>query len=76
MAGMVELLDDDLIDINGGQITYTWNGETGSIGINGNNPFILVNKDDFVTYYNSVKGTMSDAEILTNLLNKGTIKKP
>ena len=60
MAGMVELLDDDLIDINGGQITYTWNGETGSIGINGNNPFILVNKDDFVTYYNTHIGTDCD----------------
>lgn len=74
MAKM-ELHDDELDLVTGGDITYTWTGTTGTIGINGNNPFILVSKEAFVKYYNQVHGTMTDAEILTNLLAQGVIKK-
>ncbi len=74
MAKM-ELHDDELDLVTGGDITYTWNGTSGTVGINGNNPFILVNKPAFVTYLNKVHGTMTDAEILTNLLAQGVIKK-
>ena len=71
----VELNIEDMELVAGGDITYTWDGEKGTIGINGNNPFILVDKKGFVDYMNEVHGTMTDAEILSNLLEMGVIKK-
>lgn len=71
----MQLNDDELDLVNGGDITYTWNGTSGSIGIDGKNVFKLINKDGFVTYYNSVHGKLSDAEILTNLIKKGYVKR-
>ena len=70
-----ELNEQVLEDVSGGNITYTWNGTSGTIGINGNNAFVLVDKSAFVSYYKSVQGTMKDSQILTNLLNQGVIKK-
>lgn len=71
-----ELTDEMLENVVGGEITYTWDGTQGTIGINGYNPFILLNKDAFITYYNSVKGTgITEAEVLTYLLQKGYITK-
>ena len=77
MDKRMKISEEVLEDITGGQITYTWDGTTGTIGSNGNNPFILVDKAAFVSYYNSVKGQgLSDAEILTNLIKQGVVKKP
>jgi len=68
--------DADLDNVTGGKITYTWDGNSGTIGIGGNNCFVLVNKEAFVSYYKSVEGTgMKDSEILTNLIKKGYVKK-
>lgn len=75
MANRVEIFDDDLANVNGGRITYTWDGTVGTIGLNGNNAFILLDKNAFVSYYNSVKDTATDAEVLTALMQKGIIKK-
>ncbi len=74
----IELFDEELDNVNGGKITYTWHDATqsGTIGLNGNNCFILVDKGAFVAYYNSVKGTMSDGAILKQLFNQGIIKNP
>lgn len=69
------IFDSDLDNVTGGQITYTWDGSIGTIGINDNNAFILLDKDAFVSYYNSVKGTgIKESAILKNLLAKGIIK--
>jgi len=68
MSDKTRLFDDDLIDVNGGQITYTWDGSVGTIGMNGRNPYTLVDKDAFVEYYKSVQGTMKDSQILKYLL--------
>ena len=76
MANKIELLDEELMAINGGRITYTWDGETGTIGINDNNPYILVDKDAFVAYFKSVQGTMKDSEILRHLRENGVIRLP
>ncbi len=71
-----ELTDAMLENVSGGEITYTWDGTQGTIGINYNNPFILLDKDAFISYYNSVKGTgVKESEVLTHLLNEGIIKK-
>lgn len=70
------ILDNDLENVTGGKITYTWDGSTGTIGINNKNSFVLLDKDAFVSYYNSVKGTgIKESAILNNLLAKGIIKK-
>lgn len=76
MSNKIELCDEMLNDVVGGQITYTWDGTVGTIGINGNNPFILVNKEAFIEYYNKVKGTgMKESTVLNNLLKQKIIKK-
>ncbi len=76
MANRVELFDNDLDNVTGGEITYTWEGSQGTIGINGNNPFVLLDKDAFISYYNSVKGTgVKESQVLNDLLAKGIIRK-
>lgn len=68
--------EEELDNVVGGEITYTWDGSQGTIGINGNNPFILLDKAAFTSYYNSVKGSgITEAQVLNNLLAKGIIKK-
>lgn len=72
----VALFDDELDNVTGGEITYTWDGTTGTIGIDNNNAFILLDKNAFTSYYNSVKGTgIKESAVLKNLLAKGIIKK-
>lgn len=71
-----QILDADLENITGGQITYTWNGKIGSIGINGTNNFVLLNKDAFGAYYSEHKDEMSEKQILKNLFALGIIRKP
>lgn len=78
MSNKIELCDELLNDVIGGKITYTWDSSAhiGTIGINNNNPFILLDREAFVTYYNSVKGTgIKESTVLTNLLKMGIIKK-
>lgn len=71
-----EIFDADLENIVGGQITYTWNGHIGSIGINGYNNFVLLNKDAFGAFYMEHKGEMTEKEILKRLFGLGIIRKP
>lgn len=75
MANRVEITDD-LENISGGKITYTWNGTQGSIGINGYNNFVLLNKDAFGAFYAEHKDTMTEKEILKSLLEQGIISRP
>lgn len=76
MSKNIQHLNDDELDlISGGQITYTWDGTSGTIGIGGNNPFILTDFSAFEAYYNSVAHTMSDGDILRNMLAMGIITK-
>ncbi len=71
MANKVELFDEELDAVTGGKITYTWDGSVGTIGMNGNNIYKLVDKEAFVEYYNSVKGTKKNSQILRYLLENG-----
>lgn len=76
MSKVIQQLNDDELDmVAGGDITYTWDGSIGSIGLDGNNPFILLDKQAYLDYFNSVHGTMTDGQILTNLYAMGIIKK-
>ena len=76
MSNRINLNDEELDLVSGGDITYTWKDGKGTIGLDGNNPFILVDKQAFLDYFNSVKGTMTDGQILRNLLAMGIAKKP
>ena len=76
MANRVELFDEELDNVSGGKITYTWNGTEGSLGMNGNNTYKLLNKDAFVKIYNEMKADHSDAEIIKALRDQGIIIKP
>jgi len=78
MSNRVELFDTDLENVSGGKITYTWSSadNIGTIGLDGNNKYILLDKNAFGDYYKSVQGTMSDGAILKQLMCMGIIKKP
>lgn len=76
MSDRIKLNEEELDLVSGGDITYTWKDGKGTIGLNGYNPFILVNKQAYLDYYNSVKGTLTDGQILTNLLAMGIAQKP
>lgn len=76
MSDKTKLQDEELENVTGGRITYTWDGTSGTIGLNGNNRYILLDKDEFVKYWNSEAGNKSDAEILTYLIQNKIAKKP
>ena len=68
------IIEDELRNISGGQITYTWDGSQGSIGINGYNNFTLLDKDAFVAYYSKHKDSKSEIDILKDLYAQGIIE--
>ena len=72
----VELKVDELENVAGGQITYTWDGESGSLGIDGYNPYILVDKEAFLDYYNEAKDTTSEMDMIHYMKKHGIIRKP
>ena len=76
MANRIEINDEQLDAVNGGAITYTWDGTQGSLGVNGTNPYILLNKDAFLKVYNEMFGKYNDAEIIKELKKQKIIKKP
>lgn len=70
-------IDDELLDnVTGGAITYTWDGTQGSLGIDGNNPYVLLDKGAFLEVYNEMFGKYTDTQIIKELRNRGIIKKP
>lgn len=76
MSNKIELLDEELENVAGGQITYSWDGNSGKIGMNGKNRYILLDKDAFISYWKGEGKGKSDAEVLTYLINNGIAKKP
>lgn len=76
MSNRHEINEEQLGNISGGAITYTWDGETGSLGLNGVNKYMLLDKDAFLEVYNELFGKVSDADIICELREKGIIKKP
>ena len=76
MSDRIEIEDELLDNIDGGAITYTWDGNQGSLGVNGNNPYQLVDKSKFLEIYNDMFGKYNDAEIIKELKKQGVVKKP
>ena len=75
MADRIAITEDQLENITGGAITYTWNGTEGSLGIDGNNIYKLINKDAFLKIYNENFGKKTDLEIIKILKAQGIIIK-
>lgn len=75
MSERIEIKDEELENISGGAITYTWDGTQGSLGIDGNNPFTLLDKKAFLEVYNEMFGKYSDVEILKVLKQRKIIVK-
>ena len=76
MADRLAINDTELDNVSGGKITYTWNGTEGSLGMNGNNKYKLLNKNAFIKIYNEMKDDYSDADIIKRLRDQGIIVKP
>lgn len=76
MSNRVEITEDNLQRVSGGAITYTWDGEQGSLGINGRNIYTLVDKKGFLEVYHEMFGKYNDLEIIAVLKEKGYIYKP
>ena len=74
MAERKEIFEESLDSVSGGRITYTWDGTTGTIGIDGDNPFTLVDKEGFVSYYKANGSSMDDATMLNKLMELGYIQ--
>ena len=68
--------DEQLDNVSGGKITYTWDGSEGTLGMNGNNKYKLLDKSKFISIYNEMKDDYSDADIIRELREQGVIKKP
>ncbi len=76
MSDKFEIRDEELDEINGGAITYTWDGEQGSLGMNGKNKYKLVDKAAFLDVYKKMFGKTSDVDIIKELYAQGIIQKP
>lgn len=76
MSDRIEIKDELLGEVSGGAITYTWDGKQGSLGIDGNNPYILLDKAAFLEVYNDMFGKYTDTQIIKELRNRGIIKAP
>ena len=76
MSSREPINDQELIQVNGGAITYCWNGHTGSLGMNGNNKYVLHDKEAFLAIYREMFGQYSDADIIRRLRAEGIITKP
>lgn len=76
MSDRTEIKDELLEEISGGAITYTWDGTQGSLGIDGVNKYVLLDKSAFLSVYNEMFGKYSDMDIIRELYKQGIIKKP
>ena len=76
MTKRIEIDGSALEKVSGGEITYTWDGTTGSLGIGGNNPYRLVDKDAFLEYWFSAQETTSDIDMIRYMYQHGIIEKP
>ncbi len=74
MTDKYELLDEELESVSSGRVTYTWDGKRGTIGKDGNNIYILVDKEKYLEYYNSEGYKLPDSKVLRYCLEHGIAK--
>ncbi len=77
MANRMELNEELLDDVVGGNLTYTWFGGQGTCGLNNNNKWKFTDKSAFESMMKDCLQTkgMSDVETLQAMLAAGIIWK-
>ena len=76
MSKRMIINEEQLDSVTGGKITYTWDGSQGSLGMNGVNKYILLDKNAIIKVYNEMSSDYNDAEIIRALREKHIIVKP
>ena len=76
MSKRMIINEEQLDSVTGGKITYTWDGSQGSLGMNGVNKYILLDKNAFIKVYNEMSSDYNDAEIIRALREQHIIVKP
>jgi len=77
MSNRMQINDDMLEEVVGGNLTYTWFGGQGTCGLNGNNKWKFSDKATFEAFMKDCmqnKG-MSDVDTLKAMLAAGIIWK-
>ena len=77
MADRIQINDEALEEVVGGNLTYTWFGGQGTCGLNNNNKWKFTDKAKFESFMKEcmqVKG-MTDVETLKAMQSAGIIWK-
>lgn len=74
MSKRVEINEDFLENVAGGNITFDWDGHVGHCGLNGDKSYTFNSRSEFVAAVTTCyKAGMSDAECLEQLINDKVI---
>lgn len=74
MGNRMEINDEALENVVGGNITFDWDGKVGHCGLNGDKSYTFSSRNDFVAAVTACyKAGMSDSECLQKLLSDGVI---
>ena len=77
MSNRIQLDDEMLEDVAGGNLTYTWFGGQGTCGLNNNNKWKFTDKVKFESFMKDCMQNkkMSDVDTLKAMLAAGIIWK-
>ena len=77
MANRVQLNDDSLDLVVGGNLTYEWYGGLGKCGLNNNHKWSFTNKTEFESFMKEcmIEKGMSDVDTLKAMVANGIIWK-
>ena len=74
MGNRIEINDDVLENVVGGNITFDWDGKVGHCGLNGDKSYTFNSRSQFVAAVTDCyKAGMSDVECLNKLKADGVI---
>lgn len=74
MANRIQLNDDAMENVVGGNITFDWNGKVGHCGLNGDKSYTFSSRSAFVAaVMQCYQEGLSDAECLQRLIANGVI---
>ena len=76
MANRVQLNDEVLEAVSGGNITFDWDGKNGNCGLNGDKSYSFTSRNEFVSaVVQCYQAGMTDAECFDKLVQDGVVKK-
>ena len=74
MAKRVELNNDMLENVVGGNITFDWDGHIGHCGLNGDKSYTFNDRSEFIGFAKKCHSQgLSDAECLQAMIDNGII---